>query len=78
MQSEVGRDVASLDVHYLGDGSVVGTLVILCDSVSAEDEIKAVLQYFDESLLPMASLDEKNLSFTVLRGHLVGQYEHEK
>lgn len=78
IQSETGQDLAGLDVHYLENTSVAGTLIILNDAFTNEVEIEALLQFVDESLLPMASLDEKNLSFTVLRGQVVGQFANEK
>jgi len=78
IQSEEGRDVAGLDIHYLFDGTVTGTLIVLDDTISAEQEIETLLHFLDESLLPMANLDEKNLSFTVLRGEVIGQFENEQ
>lgn len=78
IQSETGTDLASLDIHYLVDTRVVGTLIVVDDSVSTESEIEEMLRFVDETLLPMASLDESNLSFAVLKGNVVGQFENEK
>lgn len=78
IHSENGNDAAGLDVHYLDDGSVVGTLIILDDAVLANSNTEALLKSIDEILLPMASLDDKNLSFTVLKGEVIGQFENEK
>jgi hypothetical protein len=71
-----GADAAVLDLHYLTDGSVFGTLTITDDALASEDRMQALLEFVDESLLPMASLDEKNLSFTVVHGKVVGQFEN--
>ena len=78
IQSCDGQDAAAVDVHYLADGSVVGTLIIVDHTLLADGNTQALLQFIDESLLPMVSLDEKNLSFTVVKGEMIGQFENEK
>ena len=64
VQSDAGSDGAAIDLHYLANGNVAGTLVILDASLEAEETMHNLLQFIDESLLPMASLNERNLSFT--------------
>ena len=48
------------------------------DALLAEARTEALLKQVDEILLPMASFDDKNLSFTVLKGHVIGQFENQK
>lgn len=78
LQSDAACDGAVLDLHYLSDGNVVGTLVIIDVALQAEEKTLALLKFIDEGLLPMASLNEKNLSFTVVHGKVIGQFENEK
>lgn len=78
LQSDASQDAAVLDVHYLIDGNVTGTLVIVDDSLLIQETMQALMQFIDESLFPTASFDEKSLSFTVVQGKLIGQFENEK
>jgi hypothetical protein len=78
LQSEVDSDGAALDLHYLANGNVVGTLVVLDASLQSDEMMQKLLQFIDESLLPMASLNERNLTFTVVQGNVVGQFDNEK
>ena len=78
LQTSDGSDGASLDLHYLINGNVAGTLVILDESLQAKETMHELLNFIDESLLPMASLNEKNLSFAVVHGKLLGQFDNEK
>lgn len=78
IQSHAAKDAAVVDVHYPADGSVAGTLIVLDHGLLTEPKIAELLEFIDETLLPMASLDERNLSFTVVKGELFGQFENEK
>ena len=78
LQSDSESDGAALDLHYLANGNVAGTLVIFDAALQAEQMMQELLQFIDESLLPMASLNEKNLTFTVVQGKIVGQFDNEK
>ena len=68
-------DVASLDIHYLADSRVAGTLCVFDTSGIGDDEIPDVLQQIDESLLPDVSFKDRNLSFAVVAGRVVGNFE---
>jgi len=70
-----GTDVASLDFHYLADGRVAGTLCVFEDSGVANDDIPDLLHEIDEALLPDVSIKDRNLSFTVVAGRVVGNFE---
>jgi hypothetical protein len=67
-------DFASLDLHYLPSGSVQGTLIVFEESGMKEDKIPDLLNKIDEYLLPEVSLDRKNLTFTVVKGSVLGDF----
>ena len=70
-----GADIASLDIHYLADGRVAGTVCVFDSAGLANDAIPDLLQQIDETLLPDVSFKDRNLSFTVVRGNVVGNFE---
>lgn len=74
-----GREVAAVDLHYLIDGTVAGT-VILLEGVGedwSEERIPDLLASFDEDFLPDVDLAKGNLTYTVVRGRVVGSYQAE-
>ena len=70
-----GRDVAAVDLHYLTNGSVAGTVILLKDSGLEEAEIQPLLSALDDEFLPDVDLAHGNLSYTVVRGELLGNWE---
>ncbi len=78
LQREDGQDCAAVDLHYLRDGSVAGTVFLFEDGGVTDEMAPALLQFIDEALLPEVSLDECNLSFTVVRGHVVGDFQRDR
>jgi hypothetical protein len=78
LQSAEQEDVAVLDLHYLPTGGVEGTLIVLDAQQVPEDQTATLIEFIDESLLPMVNLDEKNLTFVVVRGEMVGTFSSEK
>lgn len=68
------RDAAALDLHFLDDASVAGTLTLLDERHSKEETVQQILAQVDESLLPMVSLDDRNLTFTIIVGRVVGSF----
>ena len=70
-----GTDAAAIDLHYLPDGHVAGTVILLSAAGWKDDEIPALLTEFDEEFLPGVDLHSGTLTFTVVRGDLVGNYE---
>lgn len=77
IRSATVQDIAFLSIHYLADGSVFGTVIVVDQSLHAETKTQDLLEFIDETLLPMASLDEKNLSFMVVKGEVIGQFQNE-
>lgn len=74
IQLSDGKDSAAIDLHYLKDGSVAGTLFLLEGGGIAEDMVPDLLRHIDEVLLPEVSFQEHNLSFTVVHGRVVGNF----
>lgn len=67
-------ECAVLDVHYLANDTVRGTLVVFEGAGLAEEDIPALLQQVDEQLLPEVQLDDATLEFTVVMGQVLGAY----
>ncbi len=68
------QEFAALELHFLADGSVAGTLILFEEARVPESDIPAILRAIDEDLLPEVSIAEQNLSFTVVVGKLVGSF----
>ena len=73
-----GRDVAAVDLHYLANGTVAGTVILLKDAGWKESEVPALLSSLDEDFLPDVDLDHGNLTYTVVLGEVLGNFEAEK
>ena len=73
----VGDD-AALELHYLSDNSVAGTLIVLDDQYTEEKTIAEIVEEIDKVLLPNVSLEDGNLSFTVVQGTVIGSFTAEK
>lgn len=80
-----GRDSAAVDLHYLSDGTVRGTVVLITgvegdESASihwSDEQIPDLLASLDEDLLPSVDHADGDLSYTVVVGRLVGACELE-
>jgi hypothetical protein len=70
-----GRDVAAVDLHYLPNGTVSGTVIVLTNANWTDTEIPKLLAMLDEDFLPEVDLARGNLTFTVVRGDIVGNFE---
>jgi hypothetical protein len=70
-------ECAVLDVHYLANGTVRGTVVVFEGAGVSESEVPALLQRIDEQLLPDVQLDDATLEFTVVSGRVLGAYSRE-
>ena len=70
-----GREVAAVDLHYLEGGMVAGTVVILRESGFPESDVPALLSDLDENWLPGVELRAGNLTFTVVMGDVMGNFE---
>ena len=78
IQPRPNEDAAALDLHYLSGGNVAGTLVLFEGTGFKDSDVPALVQYLDEVLLPDVRPDTESVSFTVVRGRVVGAYEPER
>jgi hypothetical protein len=77
LQNDAG-DFASLDLHYLPDATVQGTLVLFEGAGIIEEDVADLLHHIDEVLLPEVRLDQRNLTFTVVVGRVLGAFTAEQ
>ena len=73
-----GKDVAAVDLHYLPNGTVAGTVILLKDAGWREEEIPALLASLDDDFLPDVDLERGTLNYTVVVGEVVGNWEANK
>jgi hypothetical protein len=72
-----GQDAAAVDLHYLPNGTIAGTVILLKTAGWQESDVPALLKSLDEDFLPDADLSHGNLNYTVVLGEIVGNYEAE-
>jgi hypothetical protein len=70
-----GADVAAVDLHYLTSGTVAGTVIILKGSGLDESNIQDLLSSLDDEFLPDVDLSTGNLTYTVVLGEVLGNWE---
>lgn len=71
------EDIAAIDIHYLSTQVVTATLVILKKECTSREVVNFLIETIDSRLLPMASLNDGDLSFTVVEGTVIGQFTNE-
>src|SRR5262249_2226111 len=69
-----GKDAAAVDLHY-PDGTVAGTVLILEGCGLDESNIPELLHSLDDEFLPGVDLGSGSLTFTVVIGKVLGNYE---
>lgn len=67
-------ECAALDLHYLPDGAVAGTVVAYREAGLAEEDIHRLLEQIDEDLIPEAERGDGRLFFTVVVGDVLGSF----
>ena len=72
------RAIAALELHYLSNGKVDGTLILFEEAKVSEDQIPVLLQEIDRRLLPEVSVAEGSLFFTVVIGRVHGSFEPQR
>jgi hypothetical protein len=75
MAQRDGKDAAAVDLHYLQDGTVAGTVIILEGCGLDESNITELLHSLDDEFLPGVDLGSGSLTFTVVIGKVLGNYE---
>lgn len=75
--SRDGHEVAAVDLHYHPSGEAVGTVVLLRSAPGGweEAQIADLLACLDHDLLPDVDSANGSLTYTVVLGELVGNYE---
>lgn len=68
-------DIASVDLHYLQSGKVVGTIFLFKSAGWKEDDVPAILRSLDEDMLPDVDLTSGSLTYTVVHGDVWGNFE---
>jgi hypothetical protein len=69
------KEVAAVDLHHLANGTTAGTVILLDDQKWDDETLQRLLQSLDEDFLPDVDLDHGNLTYTVVSGKVVGNYE---
>ncbi len=70
-------ETAALDIHFRPRGGADATLVIFEQAQLPEEAIPALLTAIDEVILPDMTLAEKDISFTVVIGRVLGAFSPE-
>ena len=70
-----GQDAVAVDLHYLANGHVTGTVILLKQAGLKEADIQEILSGFDDDFLPDVDLKTGNLTFTVVTAEVLGHYE---
>jgi hypothetical protein len=71
-------EIAAVDLHFRLGGGADATLIIFEQAGVPEAAIGEILTAIDEVILPDMSLSEKNISFTVVIGRVVGAFEPDR
>ena len=74
-----GVEVAAADIHYLSNGQVAGTMILL-EHAAPNGEwnnaaILDVLRSLDDGYLPDVDVDAGNLNYTVVVAKVLGNYQ---
>ena len=70
-----GAEVSAVDLHYLANGTVSGTVILLKSANWKDEDIQPLLSSLDDDLLPDVDLAHGTLTYTVVLGEVVGNYE---
>jgi hypothetical protein len=70
-----GRESAAVDLHYLASGHVSGTVTLLEDAGWTDEMVPELLKSLDEQFLPDVEIAAGSLTFTVVIGRVVGNFE---
>jgi hypothetical protein len=75
LATQGGRDLAAVDLHHLQNGTVAGTVIVLEGAGLKEDDVPKLLQQLDEDYLPDVDVREGSLTYTVVVGRVLGNWE---
>lgn len=74
---QAGSEIGAMDVHFRSSGSADATVILFEQARISEQDIPALLTQIDEVILPDLSISEKNVSFTVVVGRVLGAFTPE-
>lgn len=75
LASRNDTDIAAVDIHYLSNGTASGTVVLLKTAGLSESDIQPLLSSLDQDFLPDVDLASGSLTYTVVVGEVLGNYE---
>ncbi|MDB6035560.1 MAG: hypothetical protein JWM16_5898 [Verrucomicrobiales bacterium] len=64
-----------MDLHYLANGTVSGTVILLKESGWKQEDVPSLLASLDEDFLPDVDLAQGTLTYTAVLGEVLGNYE---
>lgn len=70
-----GKEAAAFDLHYLANGTVAGTVILLRSAGWTEADVPKLLALLDEDFLPDVDLQQGTLVYTVVFGEVAGNYQ---
>lgn len=70
-----GFEIAAVDIHYLSQGTATGTVILLQTVTWNDEAIQTLLASLDEDFLPDVDINAGTLTYTVVIGEIVGNYE---
>ena len=70
-----GKDVAAVDIHYLSNGHAAGTAILLREAGWKEEDVSGMLSSLDDQFLPDVDLTLGTLTYTVVIGEVMGNFE---
>ncbi len=74
-----GIEIAAADIHYLSNGQVAGTMILLDHAAPGGEwndaAVMEVLRSLDDGYLPDVDVDAGNLNYTVVVAKVLGNYE---
>ncbi len=70
-----GSEAAAVDLHYLANGTVSGTVILLRSAGWKEEDVPGLLASLDEDFLPDVDLASGTLTYTVVQGDVLGNYQ---
>ena len=68
-------EVAAVDLHDLANATVTGTVILLKSADWKDADIQLLLSSLDEDFLPDVDLAHGTLTYTVVKGEVLGNYE---
>ncbi len=75
LPTATARRSRPVDLHYIDNGTVSGTVILLREAGWSEEQVPDLLASLDEDFLPNVDLERGTLTYTVVIGDVVASYE---